>query len=177
MALVERILNPNTREVGFRELVVTYQKRLYWLIRGIVGSHDDADDVVQNTFLKIARHMRSYKGEAALLTWMYKIAVNESATFLAASNQFRRAMQTASPATALSSSTDLTEEGIVAFLEKSIQSLPEKQRIVFCLRYFDGMPYEQMATMTGTSVGALKASYHHAVKKIEEAISNGKYTD
>lgn len=176
IALVARVLDDKTREKAFRELVEAYHAKLYWLVRGIVGNHDDADDVLQNTFIKIARHLHSYRGQAALLTWMYKIACNECATFIASAKQFRLHVRNDASFPDRAASESIAEEKVMACLDQGIQSLPEKQRIVFCLRYFDGMPYEQMAIMTETSVGALKASYHHAVKKIEEVIKNGEFT-
>jgi len=170
--LVERILSPQTREAGFRELLKKYQSRLYWVIRGMAGNHEDSDDILQNTLLKIARYLKNYQGQSALMTWMYSIAINECHSFLASKKRFLREIPHDHAFRQESDSLGLPEEDALAKLHEAVQLLPDKQRVVFCLRYFDGMPYEEMAAMTETSVGALKASYHHAVKKIEAFILN-----
>jgi RNA polymerase sigma factor (sigma-70 family) len=172
--LVARILAPETREAGFRELLKKYQSRLYWGIRGMAGNHEDADDILQNTLLKIARHLKTYQGQSALMTWMYSIAMNECHSFLAAKKRFFREIPRDHAFRQESDSIGFTEEDAMVRLTEAVQVLPDKQRVVFCLRYFDGMPYEEMSVMTETSVGALKASYHHAVKKIEAFILDGK---
>ncbi|WP_165040489.1 RNA polymerase sigma factor [Dysgonomonas sp. ZJ709] len=172
--LIKRLHNSDTQRDAFAELVKEYSELLYWQIRKIVLSHDDANDVLQNTFIKIWTSIDSFRGDSKLSTWLYRIAVNESITFL----NKQRAQNNVS--------IDDTDTYLVSKLEgdeyfdgdeaqlklqKAILTLPEKQRIVFNLKYFDEMKYEEMSTVLDTSVGALKASYHHAVKKIEEYLS------
>jgi RNA polymerase sigma factor (sigma-70 family) len=163
---------PNTQEQGFRLLMRTHQERLYWHVRRMVGQHDDADDVLQSTFIRAWRNMDKFKGESKLYTWLYRIATNESITFL---NKKKANIvfsmnddsainwdETLPAATPL-----LDSKEIIAKLEGAVAKLPEKQRIVFCMRYYDEMPYKEMSETLGTTEGALKASYHHALKKIE----------
>jgi RNA polymerase sigma-70 factor (ECF subfamily) len=172
LALVQRILNLQTREEGFRELVKMYQSKLYWLIRGMTTDHADTDDILQNTFLKVARYLSTYKGEAALLTWMVRIAINECHSFQSVRKRTRQVENELRKQDEPKTFQETDSSAAMDMLQHAIRTLPEKQRIVFCLRYFEGLPYETMAQMTDTSIGALKASYHHAVKKIEEYIVN-----
>ena len=168
--IIQRFRDPENREETFGLLVRKYQERLYWHIRKIVLVHEDTDDVLQNTFVKVWKNLGSFRQESGLFTWIYRIATNEALTFLK-QKQRRR----------IHGSEDLTEqladnlEADVYFngdeiqlkLQQAILTLPEKQRVVFNMRYFDEMKYEEMAEILSTSKGALKASYHHAVKKIE----------
>jgi len=172
----KRLIDPSTRRQAFEEMVNHFSSRLYWQIRRMVAYHDDADDVLQNTFLKAWNGLDSFRGDSKLSTWLYKIAYNESLTFLSKQHQ----------TISIDNSIDTDEDnGNMLFnqlesdpyfdgdetelmLQAAIASLPPKQRQVFNLKYFDDMKYEDMADITGTSVGALKASYHIAVKKIEE---------
>lgn len=152
-------------------LVRTYQKRVYYLIRKMVIDHDDADDLTQEVFIKIYRHIGSFREDAQLFTWIYRIATNECLSFL--QRKKRRFFLPVHDIThELSNKIDtspyISADEIQRKLQKAILQLPEKQRLVFNLKYYDDLPYEQIAEITGTSVGALKASYHHAVKKIEE---------
>ncbi len=165
----------NTREKAFTQLVRKYQQRLYWHIRRLVTDHDDTDDVLQNTFIKVWSGLEGFREESQLYTWLYRIATNETLTFL--NNKNRRNSTSFENVShqvgnSLSTSKNLTEDEIEMRLQKAIDSLPEKQKIVFNLRYYDEMPYEDMAKVLQTSVGALKASYHHAVKKVEESLLN-----
>ncbi|GAB6393995.1 MAG: DNA-directed RNA polymerase sigma-70 factor [Bacteroidales bacterium] len=172
--LVERLRNPSTLRDAFTRIVDLYGEKLYWQIRKMVLSHDDANDILQNTFLKAWTNIGYFRGDAKLSTWLYKIAVNECITFL----HRQRAMNNVSI-----DDTDvfLLErlKGDVYFdgdeaqmkLQQAMMLLPEKQRLVFNMKYFDEMKYEDMSEILGTSVGALKASYHHAVKKIEEFLT------
>ena len=169
-ALLEAFALEATRDKAFAELVKRYQQRLYWHIRRMVVSHDDADDVLQNVFIKVWKALPAFRGEANLYTWMYRIATNESLSFL--EQQKRRASislsdDESSVANKLQAESGFDASKIEWKLQRAIQSLPDKQKAVFNLRYYDEMPYEKMSEVLGTSVGALKASYHHAVKKVE----------
>ena len=158
---------------GFSLLVKTYQERLYWHARGMVGLHEDADEVLQNTFIKVYKGIAKFQGNSKLYTWLYRIATNEALTFL----EKRKRQQTATLddtenglANTIKADSYVDSENLDALLRLAIQALPEKQRQVFLLRYYDEMPYEQISDITDTSVGGLKASYHHAAKKIEAFI-------
>jgi len=165
----------NNKESAFRQLVILYQERLYFHIRKIVINHDDADDVLQNTFLKVWNNIDTFREESAIYTWLYRIATNEAITFL---NSKKRkswvSLQDSSDSLMHNLKTDPYFEGdeIQMKLQKAILNLPEKQRIVFNMKYFDEIKYEEMSKILNTSVGALKASFHHAVKKIEEYLLN-----
>ncbi len=149
----------------------TYKERLYWHIRRMVLVHEDADDVLQNTFIKIYRGVLQFEGKSKLYTWLYRIATNEAITFL--QSRSRHSTQTidqedgASLTQRLRADTWFDGDALQLQLQEATAQLPEKQRVVFSLRYYDEMPYEEMARVLDTSVGALKASFHHAVKKIE----------
>jgi RNA polymerase sigma-70 factor, ECF subfamily len=157
-------------ERGFRLLMSKYKERLYWHIRRLVTTHDDADDVLQNTFIKVYRGILQFEGKSQLYTWLYRIATNEALTFLQ-SQQRHASSSIDEPQSVVTSRLKADEwfdgDEIQIKLQQSIAQLPEKQRIVFSLRYYQEMPYEEMSAMLDTSVGALKASFHHAVKKIE----------
>lgn len=172
--LIERLQNEKTQHFAFSELVKEYSEPLYWQIRKIVLSHDDANDVLQNTFIKVWTSIDNFRGDSKLSTWLYRIAVNEAITFL---NKLRSQnnISVDDADTFLLSKLESDEyfDGDAAQLQlqKAVLTLPEKQRIVFNMKYFDEMKYEDMSEILDTSVGALKASYHHAVKKIEEFLS------
>ena len=157
-------------EQGFKLLMAKYRERLYWHVRRMVNVHNDADDVLQNTFIKVYRGIGQFEGKSALYTWLYRIATNEAITFL---QQRARHASTSidegefALSTRLKADTWFDGDEIQLRLQTSIDKLPEKQKIVFNLRYFQEMPYEEMSALLDTSVGALKASFHHAVKKIE----------
>jgi RNA polymerase sigma-70 factor (ECF subfamily) len=161
----------NTKNIAFHHLIQKYQKKLYWHIRKIVINHDDTNDILQNTFIKVWKNLAGFREESELYTWLYKIATNESLSFL---KQKKRAnifsMHSIEYQLAKSLESDYFFQGdeVQLKLQKAILTLPEKQRIVFNMRYYDEMPYEQMSKILETSVGALKASYHIAAKKIEE---------
>ncbi len=161
-------------ERGFRMLMQKYQERLYWHIRRMVTDHEDANDVLQNCLIKIFRNIRQFEGKSQLYTWLYRIASNEAISFLAQ----KKRQQTASIDDDGSHlvnklQADIYFDGteIQAQLQAAIAGLPEKQKQVFHLRYFEEMNYNDMSEMLGTSVGALKASFHHAVKKVESYLS------
>jgi RNA polymerase sigma-70 factor (ECF subfamily) len=175
IALVRLFKENKQREQVFTAIVKRYQERMYWQIRRLVVSHDDADDVMQNVFIKAWNALENFREDAKLFTWLYRIATNESLTFL---DQAKRRASVSYDDVSdtlenkLHSEKDFDEKKAVWKLQLAIQQLPEKQRVVFTLRYFGEMPYEEMSEILETSVGALKASYHHAVKKIEDYILN-----
>jgi RNA polymerase sigma-70 factor, ECF subfamily len=172
--LIGNLKNENTRNVAFSHLVNKYQERLYWHIRKIVLNHDDSDDVLQNTFLKIWKNMDSFREESSLFTWMYRIATNESLTFV---NSQKRSQTTPFQDVSdyLKNRMEADEyfdgSDIQKKLQQAILTLPDKQRLVFNMRYFEEIPYQKMSEILDTSVGALKASFHHAAKKVEEFIT------
>lgn len=157
-------------EAGFRTLVDTYKEPLYWHIRRMVLIHHDADDVLQNVFIKVYKSIRKFRAEAKLYTWLYRIASNESITFL----KKKKRTQEVSDQMILELKQDpyFTGDEIQLALKEAIELLPTKQKQVFVLRYYDDLAYKEMAEILESSVGSLKASYHHAVKKIENHISN-----
>lgn len=173
--LLTRFANPREREFAFNQLVKKYQQKLYWHIRRIVISHEDADDVIQNTFIKIWKNLHNFKGESQLYTWFYRIATNESITFI--NNRKKRVVVSMDDTdehliNTLKADKNFNASAAEWKLQQAILMLPEKQRIVFNLRYFDEMPYEEMSKILDTTEGALKASYHHAVKKVEDYLIN-----
>lgn len=173
--LLDALKSGSRKDAAFDELVRKYQERLYWHIRKIVVNHDDADDVLQNTFMKVWKSIDNFREESTLFTWLYRIATNESLTFI---NQKKR--HSIAP---MNEVHDLLQQNLEADeyfdgdeiqkkLQQAILLLPDKQRIVFNMRYFDEMPYQEMSEILETSVGALKASYHHAVKKVEDYLNS-----
>lgn len=168
--LVKELKEEATQAKAFELLVDTYKQRLYWHIRRIVLDHDDSDDVLQNTFIKVYRNIESFKGESKLYSWMYRIATNEALQFLKAKS--RKLGVSASDmqeqlANKLKADVYFDGDEIQLRLQQALARLPEKQKLVFNMKYFDGLKYEEMSGILDTSVGALKASYHLAVKKIE----------
>jgi RNA polymerase sigma-70 factor (ECF subfamily) len=174
-ALLAIYRDPATREKGFTYIIQKYQERLYWHIRRLVLDHDDANDVLQNVFVKVWKNLEGFREDAQLYTWLYKIATNECLTFLEKQKK-TNSVSLSDVETGLSNTlkadAQFDPNKLEWKLQKAILGLPEKQRIVFNLRYYDEMPYEEMSRVLDTSEGALKASYHHAVKKIEEFIRN-----
>lgn len=173
--IIADLKNENKRDLAFHTLVTTYQERLYWHIRKIVLNHDDTDDVLQNTFLKVWRSIDRFREESSLYTWLYRIATNESITFL--NSKKKKSMMPLNDVNEylmenLMSDPYFNGDEIQIKLQQAIIRLPEKQRIVFNMKYFDEMKYDDMSEVLDTSVGALKASYHHAVKKVEEYLKN-----
>jgi RNA polymerase sigma factor (sigma-70 family) len=173
--LLLQFKDPATREKAFTAIIKKYQEKLYWHIRRMVVEHEDANDVLQNVFIRVWNGLENFREDSQLYTWLYRIATNECLSYL--EQQKRKS----------TASLDESESGlgnkVVADkyfdpnklewkLQLAIQQLPEKQRVVFTLRYYDEMPYEEMSRVLDTSEGALKASYHHAVKKIEDYILN-----
>lgn len=174
-AFLQDLLNPETQNKAFKELVENYQRPLYSQIRNIVLNHDDADDVLQNTFIKVFNNISNFKGESKLFSWMYRIATNEALTFvsqkakkqgISSEEMQQKAIQN------LYADTYFNGDELSLKLQKAIALLPEKQQLVFKMKYFEDLKYEDISEILGTSTGALKASYHHAVKKIEEYINS-----
>lgn len=171
---IEKLLNPKTQNQAFKQLLHDYQKPLYNHIRNIVLNHDDADDVLQNTFIKVFQYLKNFKGESKLFSWMYRIATNEALTFLnqkAKKNNITSVELQNKTIDNLKADTYFEGDEIQIKLQKAIVLLPEKQQLVFKMKYFQELKYEEISTILGTSVGALKASYHHAVKKIEAFVT------
>ncbi|MBM3414475.1 MAG: sigma-70 family RNA polymerase sigma factor [Bacteroidetes bacterium] len=167
--------DPNTKDVAFTALVKKYQQKIYWLARRMVVSHEDANDVVQNTFVRIWNGLGKFREDSQLYTWIYRIATNECLSFL--EQQKRKSLTSLSEqdqerAESVKADAHFNAQKLEWKLELAIQQLPERQRLVFILRYYQEMPYEQMSKLLETSEGALKASYHHAAKKIEQYILN-----
>jgi RNA polymerase sigma-70 factor (ECF subfamily) len=171
--LVSQLKNPDTQEKAFRNLMSLYKKRLYWHIRKIVYSHDDADDVLQNTFIKIFKNIHKFNAESKLYSWMYRIATNEAITFInkkAKTHQVDISDLQNLMVSDLQNDEYYSGDEIQLILQKAIITLPQKQQLVFNMKYFEEMKYSEMSEILDTSVGALKASYFHAVKKIEKYI-------
>lgn len=170
--ILTMIKNPQMQEKGFRLFMQKYQEKIYWLIRRIVMTHEDTDDVIQNTFIKAFRNINAFEERSSLYTWLYKIATNEALSFKR-SKHGKHTVSADQMAHKLEekSTSDFDGEAATAKLNMALSELPEKQRTVFNLRYYDEMSYQEMSELLQTSVGALKASYHHAVKKIEMALT------
>ena len=172
--LLEQLRDPATRGHAFNRLVRTYQEVLYYHIRRLVKNHDDTDDVLQNTFLKAWRYIDRFRADSSLKTWLYRIATNEALTFL--NRQQKRQFQEIEDIQndlrhSFSNSGYISGETIQQKLYAAIDTLPERQRLVFNMRYFDELKYDEIAQILEVSTGALKASYHHAVKKIEKCLT------
>jgi len=172
--LLDRIRSPFTKELGFRQLIETYQKPVYQVIRRMVLIHEDADDLTQNTFIKAYKALDRFEGNSTLFTWLYRIATNESLTFLEKKKKryfFSLDDHQEKLESYVDSSASMSGDEIQVKLQKSLLKLPDKQRLVFHLKYEEDLSYEEISKITGTTVGALKASYHHAIKKIEQELT------
>ncbi len=173
--LIKRLRDTTTCRDAFGEVIKNYSEPLYWQIRRMVQNHEDANDLLQNTFLKAWTSIENFRGDAKLSTWLYKIAINESITFL---EKERKRMNVSLDdeesflVNQIEADTNVDGDMLALELRKAIASLPEKQRLIFNMRYYDDMKYEDMSQILGTSVGALKASYHIAAKKIEQHFLN-----
>jgi RNA polymerase sigma-70 factor (ECF subfamily) len=169
--LVADLKTEGKREMAFHILVKTYQERLYWHIRRMVINHDDADDILQNVYIKVWKNVDGFREDSSLFTWLFRIATNESLSFLQknrrqsvfSSNEITEHISEVLEADKYFDGNDLQKK-----LQAAVLQLPDKQRVVFNMKYFEEMKYEEMSEILQTSVGALKASYHHAVKKIED---------
>ncbi|SHF82815.1 RNA polymerase sigma factor [Pedobacter caeni] len=177
--ILEKFSNENTRHEAFNLLLHKYQQKIYWHIRRLVIDHDDSDDLVQETFVKVWKNLDKFRSDSKLYTWVYRIATNESITFLNKKKQRNN--------TPLDEVSDELAETLVASsyfngdkiqmkLQQALLTLPEKQRLIFNMKYFDDLKYEEISEITGTSVGALKASFHIAVKKVEVFMLNDDIT-
>jgi len=173
--LLEQFRDPATKEAGYTRIIKKYQEKLYWHVRRMVVDHEDANDVLQNMFIKVWNGLENFREDSQLYTWLYRIATNESLSFLEQQKK-RTSVSLSDVESGLSNKLQADKHFDANKLEwklqVAIQQLPEKQRVVFNLRYYDEMPYEKMSKILETSEGALKASYHHAVKKIEDFILN-----
>jgi RNA polymerase sigma factor (sigma-70 family) len=172
--LLDKIRNPETLNYGFNLLVRTYQQRIYWHVRKMVIDHDDADDITQDIFIKIHKAIGNFREDSQLFTWIYRIATNECLSFLTKKRRkfFLPLEDVGKELSAkVETSSGIGGDEIQIKLQKALLTLPDKQRLVFNMKYFDDLPYEQISQITRTSVGALKASYHHAVKKIEDYLT------
>ena len=175
LIVVEELKKPALRSKAFGELVRITQQPLYWHIRKMVLCHDDANDVLQNTFVKAWNGIENFRGESQIYTWLYRIATNETLTFLASQRMKNVASSIDfedSLIDKMTSDSYFDGDEAAIKLEKAILTLPEKQRLVFNMKYYQDITYEEMSEVLGTSVGALKASYHHAVKKIENYLTD-----
>lgn len=180
--ILKALSNPKTRTTAFSSIVREYQERIYWHIRKMVMSHDDANDVMQNTFMKAWNALDQFRGDAKISSWLYRIATNETLTFLTQKRMRNISSMEDEESillTQLHADSYFNGNELEMKLQEAILTLPEKQRLVFNMKYFDDLTYDQMEDILQTSVGALKASYHHAVKKIEkyfddEVEMNGK---
>ncbi|PWJ54504.1 RNA polymerase sigma-70 factor (ECF subfamily) [Dyadobacter jejuensis] len=167
--------NPETRSNAFNHLVRKYQQKVYWLIRKMVVDHDDANDLTQEVFIKTWKALDKFRGDSKLYTWLYRVASNEAINFL---NKKKRRFFIPlhdvenELSEKLESDPELSGDAIQLKLQKALLKLPEKQRLVFNLKYYEELPYDEIAEITGTSVGALKASYHWATKKIEDYLND-----
>lgn len=172
--LVKELKSKDTQAHAFEVLVSKYKERLYWHIRRIVLNHDDADDVLQNTFIKVYRNIEGFKGDSKLFSWMYRIATNEALSFLKQKTKklgisdidYQEKM-----VENLQADVYFEGDDIQLKLQKAIATLPEKQKLVFNMKYFEDLKYEEISEILNTSVGGLKASYHLAVKKLENYLT------
>lgn len=169
------IYRSGEREKAFDMLMTAYRERLYWHIRKMVCDHDDADDILQSTFVKVWTSLPDFRGDSGLFTWVYRIATNETLTFLK-KKSFRAAISLSDYSSKLAEKVDddpcFDGDRLQMILQKAVACLPPKQRSIFLFRYFEEMKYSEIAAITGTSEGALKASYHHAYEKVKKYISD-----
>lgn len=173
--LVKQLQDGKNPNVAFQKLVDLYKERLYWHIRNMVKNHDDADDILQNTFIKVFNGIKKFKGDSKLFSWMYRIATNESITFLnSKAKKMNVSNEELQDKMINNLESDVYFEGkeIQLKLQKAIASLPEKQQQVFNMRYLEEMKYREMAEILEVTEGSLKSNYHHAVKKVEAFLKN-----
>lgn len=176
--ILDLVASATSKEAGFRLLMTTYQERLYWHIRRLVTVHEDTDDVLQNTFVKVYRNIEKFEGGSKLYTWLYRIATNETITFLNKRNKNRSEQLDGLDhdlSEKISADPYWSGDQAQLILQLAIDTLPDKQKAVFTMRYYDETPYKEMSEILETSEGALKASYHHAVKKIEHYINENAH--
>ncbi|MEO9476334.1 MAG: RNA polymerase sigma factor [Cyclobacteriaceae bacterium] len=172
--IIQKIRNESTRHYGFNLILKTYQERVYWHVRKMVIDHDDAADLTQEVFVKVWTNLHKFREDSSLFTWIYRIATNESLNFLQKKKR-RHLLRLSDVSSELASKIDennlISGDEIQLKLQKALLKLPDKQRAVFNMKYYDEMKFAEISEVTGTSVGALKASYHIAVKKIEALLS------
>lgn len=171
--ILDLINNRKTREKGYRELVSSTKEKLYWQIRRMVSSHEDTDDLIQEVYIKVFRNISSFKGDSSLSTWIYRIAYNETINFLkskSVQNSFNDVPLDVAMGEKSSEIISFDTETIKKIMEKAINSLPDKQRAVFTMRYYNNVPFKEMEGIMQTSESALKTSYHIAEKKIREIL-------
>ncbi|MEQ9303389.1 MAG: RNA polymerase sigma factor [Marinoscillum sp.] len=172
--IISKLKEEETRHYGFNLLIKTYQERIYWHIRKMVILHEDADDITQNVFIKVWKNLDKFREDSSLYTWIYRIATNECLSFLRKkkTRHFLSLSNLNETLTGhLATSDMISGDEVQLALQKALLKLPDKQRMVFNMKYFDDLKFDEIAAITNTSVGALKASYHHAVKKIENFLS------
>ena len=174
--ILKKFAEENTRDEAFRLLLSKYQQKIYWHIRRMIIDHDDTDDLVQDVFLKVWKSLSTFRSDSQLYTWLYRIATNESITFLKR-KKIRNSVSIddddgKNMVKTLAESPYFDGDKAQMKLQKALLTLPEKQRLVFNMKYFDDLKYEDISEILGTSVGALKASFHIAVKKIEQQLLN-----
>lgn len=177
--ILKKFSNKNSRDEAFNLLLNKYQQKIYWHIRRLVIDHDDADDLVQDTFVKVWKNLEKFRSDAQLYTWIYRIATNESITFLNKKKQRNNTPLdevSSELAETLVASSHFNGDKVQMKLQQALLTLPEKQRLIFNMKYFDDLKYEEISEITGTSVGALKASFHIAVKKVEIFMLNEDIT-
>ena len=164
------LINQKRERKAFKVIVDTYNQQVYWHIRRMVLNHDDANDVLQNTYIKVWKSLSKFKGNSKMFTWLYRIATNESITFINKRKKQNVSLDTIQLKESQTNNQTvlMTSDTIKQKLYLAIETLPAKQRVVFNLKYFEELKYQEISKITSTSVGALKASYHHAVKKIEK---------
>jgi len=169
--ILVQLKDPASKEKAFRQLLLLYQERLYYHVRRYVHNHEDANDILQNTCIKVWNGINNFRGDSSLYTWLYRIAGNEAITYI---NKQKKRNETDIEQTTVvyrGTSDGLDAVEMTRKLQRAIDALPDKQKQVFIMRYYDELPYEEISSIVDTSVGALKASYHHAVKKIEEMLT------
>lgn len=177
--ILQKFSQEKTRNEAFNLLLNKYQQKIYWHIRRLVLNHDDTDDLVQDVFIKVWKNLEKFRSDSQLYTWIYRIATNESITFLNKKKQQNNTPMdevSAELAENLVESSYFNGDKVQLKLQKALLTLPEKQRLIFNMKYFDELKYEEISEITGTSVGALKASFHIAVKKIETFMLNEDIT-
>ena len=172
--IISLIRNQQSREAGFRKLINIYKHDIYWLIRRLVIDHNDADDLTQEVFIKIWRNLDNFRGDSGLFTWIYRIATNEALGYLKTKKR-RKKLGSMSPVDLRDNITHneafYRDDETQLRFQRALELLPDKQRLVFNMRYYNEIPYEEMSEILNTSVGALKASYHHAIKKIQKYLT------
>jgi RNA polymerase sigma factor (sigma-70 family) len=173
--LLIQFRDPSSRERAYTSVIKKYQEKLYWHVRRMVVQHEDANDVLQNVFIRVWKGLENFREDSQLYTWLYRVATNECLTFL--EQQKKRASVSLSDgdtgiANKIKADSNFDAKKLEWKLQIAVSQLPERQRLVFNLRYYDEMPYEEMSRVLETSEGSLKASYHHAVKKVEDYILN-----